>query len=186
MFNRNELKRLVEIEAEKDFFTAGNINRCFRNLDLIKENSFDEEIVFAGMLLHSIGFSQHLKFNQDLIKTSENLSKKFLIKSLFPKQKTDAVIYCIQESGLNGKPKTPEAVLVHDSNLLDEASVIGFIKDSVLFNLRKIPLTKFLEEQKTKSFLLKESFFSEKAKSLSEKKISLLDYLIEDLKNEIR
>lgn len=185
MFNRNELKRLVEKEA-KDFYTLGHINRCFKNLESIKENSFDEETVFASILLHSIGFTQTLKFNQDLTETSKNLGKKFLIASHFPKEKVDSVFYCIQESGIKGKPKTIEAILVHDSNLLDEISSIGLIKESILFYQKKIPLKQFLEEQKTKSFLLKEAFFSEKAKEIAEQKISFFNSFVHSLESELK
>lgn len=185
MFNKTELKRLTEKES-KNFFVPGHINRCFDLLDEIKENSFDEEIVSAGILLHLSGFSMHLKFNQDLIKTSVNLAKKFLISSNFPEEKTDAVIHCIEESGIKGKPKSTEAVLVHDLNMLDEVSSVGIIKDSVLFNLRKIPLRKFLEEQKTKSFLLNEAFFSVKAKNLAEPRTLLFDSFVKSLEKELK
>ncbi len=185
MFNKTELKRLIEKES-KNFFVPGHINRCFDLLEEIKETSFDEEIVFAGILLHLSGFSMHLKFNQDLTKTSLNFAKKFLVSSLFPKEKIDAVLHCIEESDIKGKPKTTEAVLVHDLNMLDEVSSVGIIKDSVLFNLRKIPLNKFLEEQKTKSFLLKEAFFSDKAKNLAKEKTILFDSFVKSLENELK
>ncbi|MFH1663687.1 MAG: hypothetical protein ABH986_02675 [archaeon] len=186
MFDRNELKRLTENQAKKDFFSAGHINRCFDCLELIKENSFDEETVFAGILLHSIGFSQSVKFNQDLIQTSLNLAKKFLVASGFPKEKTDFVLHCIQEAGLKGQPKTIEAILVHEVNLLDEISAVGIVKDSVLFYLKKISLKSFLEEEKTKAFLLKTAFFTEKAKILAEKRMVLLDSFVESLETELK
>ena len=185
MFDRNELKRLVEREA-KDFYTLSHVNRCFLNLELIKENSFDEEIVFAGILLHAVGFSQAIKFNQDLIQTSLNSAKKFLIKANFPKEKTDSVFYCIRESHFRGKPKTIEAVLVHDANLLDEVSAVGIIKESVLFHQKKISLKKFLEEQKTKSFLLNEVFFSGKAKKLAEPRIAFFNFFVEGLEFQLK
>lgn len=186
MFDRNEFKRLVENEIKNDFFVSGHINRCFNNLDLIKEMDFDEEIVYAGILLHSIGFPMSLKFNQDLIQTSLNLAKKFLSRTNFPKEKIDSVFHCIQESHLKGDPKTTEAILVHDLNLLDEISSIGILKDSVLFNLRKISLQKFLEEQKTKSILLKQAFFSDKAKNLAEQKLLLFNSFVLNLEKELK
>ena len=185
MFNRNELKRLVEKEA-KEFYTLGHINRCFNNLELIKEQAFDEDIVNAGILLHLAGFTQATKFNQDLIHTSLNLAKKFLSASHFPKQKIDSVLYCIEESGVKGKPKTFEAILVHDSNLLDEISSVGLIKESILFHQRKIPLKQFLNELKTKSVLLNEAFFSEKAKQLAEPKILFFNSFIQSLESELK
>ncbi len=185
MFSQSELKRLVEKEA-RDFFTLNHINRCFKNLELIKEKEFDEEIVSAGILLHCSGFYQSLKFNQNLIQTSLNLAKKFLTASNFPKEKTDAVLYCVSESGLKGKPKTIEAVLVHDTNLLDELTPAGLIKNSVLFYVNKISLNKFLEQQKTKSFLLKEAFFSFKAKKLAEQKIVFFDSFVEELEKQLK
>ena len=186
MFNRIELKRLVEKEIKGNFFVSKHINNCFTNLDLISENSFDEEIVFAGILLHAVGFPSTLKFNQDLILTSLNLAKNFLKQSFFPENKIDAVLHCIQESSLKGKPKTIEAILVHDLNLLDEISSIGLMKEVVLFNSRKILLKKFLEEQKTKSFLLNEAFFSDKAKTLAKPKISFFSSFVENLEKELK
>jgi len=185
MFNKNELKRLVEKEA-KDFFTLNHINRCFNYLELIKENEFDEETVNAGILLHAVGFSQSTKFNQDLIHTSLNLAKKFLLQAGFPDEKQEQVLYCIKESGLKGKPKTQEAVLVHDVNLLDEISSIGLIKESILFYQKKISLQKFLEQQKTKSILLNQAFFSDKAKKSAEQKILLFNSFIQSLESELK
>jgi len=185
MFGRNELKRLVEKEA-KDFFTLNHINRCFSYLELIKEKEFDEEIVFAGILLHSAGFSQALKFNQDLILTSLNLAKKFLLASGFPKEKTDSVFYCIKESGLKGKPGTAEAILVHDVNLLDEISSAGLIRESVLFYQKKISLNAFFGELKTRSVLLDEAFFSRRAKQLAEPKIVFFRSFIRSFESELK
>ena len=185
MFNKSELKRLVEKEA-KDFYTLNHINRCFNNLELIKETKFDEEIVNAGILLHSIGFTQATKFNQDLVHTSLNLAKKFLSQTGFPAEKKDLVLYCIQESGLKGKPKTIESILVHDSNLLDEISSVGLIKESILFYQKKISLKQFLNELKTKSVLFNEAFFSVKAKQLAEPKIVFFNSFIQSLESELK
>jgi hypothetical protein len=186
MFNRNELRTLVENEIKGDFFVSGHLKRCFNKIHLIKETEFDEEIVFAGIMLHAIGFPQHLKFNQDLISTSLNLAKRFLQKSSFPKEKIDSVLHCIEESHLKGKPKTPEAILVHDLNLLDEIGALGILKDSLLFKLKKISLQEFLEKQKTKSFLLNEAFIGEKAKKEAEKGISLFNSFVKALEEELK
>lgn len=185
MFNKNELKRLVEKEA-KDFFTLNHINRCFDYLDLIKEKEFDEETVHAGILLHLVGFTQSAKFNQDLIQTSLNLAKKFLIQSGFPAEKQDSVFYCIKESGLKGKPKTIESILVHDANLLDEISAVGLIKESILFHQKKISLKQFLNELKTKSILFNQAFFSAKAKQLAEPKILFFNSFVYSLESELK
>ncbi|PJA21145.1 MAG: hypothetical protein COX63_00380 [Candidatus Diapherotrites archaeon CG_4_10_14_0_2_um_filter_31_5] len=185
MFNKNELKRLVEKES-KDFYTLNHINRCFNYLELIKEKEFDEEIVDAGILLHFIGFSQSTKFNQDLIQTSLNLAKKFLSQAGFPAEKQGSVLYCIEESGLKGKPKSIESILVHDVNLLDEISSIGLVKESVLFNQKKISLKQFLGELKTKSILFNQAFFSVKAKKEAEKGISLFVSFVESLENNLK
>ncbi len=186
MFNRKEFKRLVEKELKTDFFTPGHINRCFENLEEIKKSFFDEEIVFAGLFLHSAGFPMSLKFNQDLVSTSMNLAKKILNEAGFPAEKREKVFHCIQEAGIKGQPKTIEAILVHDANLLDEISAVGLIKEVSLFNSRKILLRKFLEEQKAKSFLLKEAFFSEKAKILAEEKISLFNSFVKSLEKDLK
>jgi len=186
MFDRKEFKRLVEKELKTDFFTPGHINRCFENLEKIKDSFFDEELVFAGIFLHSAGFPMSLKFNQDLVSTSMNLAKKILNESNFPKEKTEAVFHCIQEAGLKGQPKTIEAILVRDVNLLDEISAVGLIKEISVFSSRKISLRKFLEEQKSNSFLLKEAFLTDKAKTLSEEKISLFNSFIESLEKDLK
>ena len=127
-----------------------------------------------------------VKFNQDLISTSLNLGKKILVKSHFPMEKTEQVFYCIKESHLKGNPKTTESILVHDLNLLDEIGSIGIIKDIILFNSRKILFQKFLEEEKTKSFLLKKAFFSEKAKLLAGEKLILFDSFVSALEKELK
>ncbi len=75
---------------------------------------------------------------------------------------------------------------MHDVNLLDEISAAGIIKDSVLFGLRKITLKNFLEQQKTKLFLSKKAFFSDKAKKMSEQKLVLLESFVDSLEEELK
>jgi len=187
MFDTKTLEHLVNAELrEAALFGLSHIERAKKNFDSIKEElKFDEEVASLSLMLHCVGARQWIQFNQDLTATSVNLTKRFLTQANYPSKNFDQIIHCVQESGLSGKPKTIEAMLVHDANMLDEIGAIGILKDSVLFVKQRKTQEQFLDCLRAKSFHLNETFFTEKGRELSEEGIEYYVSFVKILQKEL-
>lgn len=187
MFDKLMLEKLVEKELEGlQFLGLAQIRRVRKNSEEIKKGlHFNEEILELSVMLHNIGAKQWLQFNQDLAQTSLAMAKIFLRKINFSLKEIPLIEHCIQEIGLNGKPKTTEARILHDSVMLDEIGAIGVLKDSFVFSRQKKSVDEIKQFLRAKSFHLKNAFFTEKGEELSREGIEFYVSFVELLEKEL-
>ena len=99
----------------------GNVRK---SIELIgRDLDYNKEIIESAVFLYKCGAQQWLKFRQDFPQTSLALSQTILEKSQFNAKEIEAIMHCIREHGIKGKPSSIEAKILHDADLLEN---IGF------------------------------------------------------------
>lgn len=163
-------------------FGLEHLKKVRENAGLISAGTeFDSEVLEASILLHDLGVQDWMRFRQDHVQTSIALAKKFLGSIDFPKPKTEAVLHCIQEHSFDGKPRTIEAKILHDADLLDNIGAIGILHECYALGLEKTHFREALSYLKKISLTLPSAFFTEKGKTLSREKLSFFQDFVEQL-----
>lgn len=106
-------------------------------LHLAKEAhiSFDDDILHAAVWLHDIGvFEGHRPVDPVQLATWDNVTYACqLIPQLlqawhFPLEKIPAVIDAVTQHAVHCQPSTPEAMLLHDADLLEQLGAVGMMR----------------------------------------------------------
>lgn len=142
---------------------------------------YDEQVLHAACFLHDLGEGE--PHQEAAAKTAE----KFLKKIKFPPEKLPLVKEAILEHIPLGKPKSNEAILLHDADLLDFLGATGITRLSIgaWDWLGKDSLAGILEVFKRFRKLASENLILPKSKQLAGGKISFMDQAIKQLEKEI-
>lgn len=103
-------------------------DHCKRVYELAKKlgKTYDDEVLHAAAFLHDINIGK-----KDHNLKSAAMAVK-IIKNKLPLHKIHEVSEAIINHGMSGRPKSPEAILIHDADLLDYLGAIGFIRLSLM------------------------------------------------------
>ena len=103
---------------------------------LAKHEGADEFIVLAGTWLHDVPLSQGSDYNY---KRNKQIAKTILAQFTLSPQICDAIIECIAAHEGVTTPKTLEAKIVHDADVLEKSGLLGIIRHTwKLVHLQKI------------------------------------------------
>ena len=97
--------------------------------------SFDDDILHAAVWLHDLGvFEGHRPVNPALLASWDNVAyacrviPALLQQWNFPAEKIPAVINAIEQHAAHCQPVTPEAMLLHDADLLEQLGAVGIMR----------------------------------------------------------
>ena len=97
--------------------------------------SFDDDILHAAVWLHDLGvFEGHRPVNPALLASWDNVAyacrviPELLQQWNFPAEKIPAVIDAIEQHAAHCQPVTPEAILLHDADLLEQLGAVGIMR----------------------------------------------------------
>ncbi|HOV15597.1 MAG TPA: HD domain-containing protein [Spirochaetota bacterium] len=167
-------------------FTAGRVasgfSHCHRVYHLAREldvDNYDDEILYAACYLHDtvVGFDGHLK--------SAEKAEQILHEIGFPATKINQVVDAIKSHWPGENPKTVEAKLLHDANLIDSLGAIGIVRLSIgasfwyQYKTLKEVLDLIKDYRKKSSLLI-----FPKSKDIATIKIKFMDQLIEEMDKE--
>ncbi len=154
--------------------------------------SFDDEILHAAVWLHDLGvFEGHRPDSPELLAKWDNVAYACqvlpaLLQSWhFPSEKIPAVIDCIRQHAAPCRPDSPEAILLHDADLLEQLGAVG-----VMRTLCKIGRdTRYDTHGKAVAVLvsalnLPDFLLLPEAKALAEPRIATLQQFIHSLADE--
>ena len=124
-YSRKAIESYVKLRLANrivcDFTHCQRVWKLARKLGTQK---FDEDILHAAAFLHDISLAK------DHEKRSADIAARVLRRYMDP-----ADIYRVQEAIKNhtitGKPKSVEAILIHDADLLDYLGAEGFVRLSL-------------------------------------------------------
>ena len=105
------------------------------NLAQAAQLSFDDDILHAAVWLHDLGvFEGHRPVNPALLANWDNVAyacrviPELLQQWNFPAEKIPAVINAIEQHAAHCQPATPEAILLHDADLLEQLGAVGIMR----------------------------------------------------------
>lgn len=161
---------------------ASGYSHCYRVYHLARELDleFDDDVLYAASFLHDIVVEEPNSYEK-----SAEKAEKILHEIGFPADKISAVVEAIKTHWVNADPKTPEAKLLHDANLMDSLGAIGIVRLSIgaFFwyhkkNLKEVfDLIKEFREYANKLIL-------PKAKEIAKMKIEFMSQLIDEIEKE--
>lgn len=142
---------------------------------------YDDEILHAACFLHDV--SEEEPHQEDAAK----ITGEFLPSINFPKEKISKVKEAILEHVSSGNPKSNEAILLHDADLLDFLGATGIVRLSIgaWDWMEKYSLKEFLEVFKKFRKIAYENLVLEKSKKIAGKKIKFMDEAIKELGEEL-
>ena len=167
-------------------FTAGRIasgfSHCHRVYHLARElsGSYDDDILYAACYLHDLDISE------DGSAVSAEKAEHILQEIGFHATKINFVVEAIKTHWPDGKrPEIPEAILLHDANLIDSLGAIGVIRlaigASYWYQYKTLKqVLDLIKEFREKARLL----ILPKSKELAEIKIKFMDSIIKELEEE--
>lgn len=154
--------------------------------------SFDDDILHAAVWLHDLGvFEGHRPVNPTLLASWDNVAYAcrvipgLLQQWNFPAEKISAVINAIEQHTAHCQPTIPEAVLLHDADLLEQLGAVGIMRALCKVGRDTRYAThgsavKVLEKAlELPAFLLLPA-----AQSLAEQRINLLHHFLSSLADE--
>ena len=185
------MKQKIENFAEEKLGNevAAGIDHFSRDFDIAKklaelENiDYDEEILHAACFLHDLFDESEEEHNI----VAAKIAGEFLLSINFPNEKIEKVQEVIREHLPNGKPKSKEAILLHDADLIDFLGAIGIVRLSIgaWDWMGKSSLKEFIGVFEKFRKNCYENLVLDKSKELAEKKIKFMDLAIKELKEEL-
>jgi len=154
--------------------------------------AYDDDILHAAVWLHDLGvFEGHRPVDPDALSKWDNVAyacemiPALLTSWRFPAEKIPAVIDAIRQHVANGRPATPEAILLHDADLLELLGAIGIMRalSKVGRDTRYTThgsVVKVLES----ALQLPDQLLLPAAKLIAEQKVSVLQMFLTALTNE--
>lgn len=154
--------------------------------------AYDDDILHAAVWLHDLGvFEGHRPVDPDALSKWDNVAyacemiPALLTSWRFPAEKIPAVIDAIRQHVVNGRPATPEAILLHDADLLELLGAVGIMRalSKVGRDTRYTThgsVVKVLES----ALQLPDQLLLPAAKLIAEQKVSVLQMFLTALTNE--
>lgn len=154
--------------------------------------AYDDDILHAAVWLHDLGvFEGHRPVDPDALSKWNNVAyacemiPALLTSWRFPAEKIPAVIDAIRQHVANGRPATPEAILLHDADLLELLGAVGIMRalSKVGRDTRYTThgsVVKVLES----ALQLPDQLVLPAAKLIAEQKVSVLQMFLTALTNE--
>ena len=154
--------------------------------------AYDDDILHAAVWLHDLGvFDGHRPVDPDALSKWDNVAyacemiPALLTSWRFPAEKIPAVIDAIRQHVANGRPATPEAILLHDADLLELLGAVGIMRalSKVGRDTRYTThgsVVKVLES----ALQLPDQLLLPAAKLIAEQKVSVLQMFLTALTNE--
>lgn len=162
-----------------------HFQRIFKSAKKILEFeglNYDAKVLHAACYLHDIGEGDRHQ------EKSANQAAIFLRKIFFPLEKIEKVRHAVLEHIPEGKPKSNDAIALHDADLLDFLGATGVTRLSYATSgwFKKITLRdtlSILKQYRRKAF---ENLVLDTSKRLAEEKIRFMDLAIETLEKELK
>lgn len=154
--------------------------------------AYDDDILHAAVWLHDLGvFEGHRPVDPDALSKWDNVAyacemiPALLTSWRFPAEKIPAVIDAIRQHVANSRPGTPEAILLHDADLLELLGAVGIMRalSKVGRDTRYTThgsVVKVLES----ALQLLDQLLLPAAKLIAEQKVSVLQMFLTALTNE--
>ena len=154
--------------------------------------AYDDDILHAAVWLHDLGvFEGHRPVDPDALSKWDNVAyacemiPALLTSWRFPAEKIPAVIDAIRQHVVNGRPATPEAILLHDADLLELLGAVGIMRalSKVGRDTRYTThgsVVKVIES----ALQLPDQLLLPAAKLIAEQKVSVLQMFLTALTNE--
>ena len=154
--------------------------------------AYDDDILHAAVWLHDLWvFEGHRPVDPDALPKWDNVAyacemiPALLTSWRFPAEKIPAVIDAIRQHVANGRPATPEAILLHDADLLELLGAVGIMRalSKVGRDTRYTThgsVVKVLES----ALQLPDQLLLPAAKLIAEQKVSVLQMFLTALTNE--
>lgn len=177
---REEIKKFVAKELDGE--VAAGIDHFERVYEIAKRLGldYDDEILYTACFMHDLGENPHQV-------SASKIAGKFLEESGFSKEKIATVQEAILEHIPTGKPKSNEAILLHDADLLDFLGATGITRLSIgaWDWMGKKSLAEFLAVFKNFRKTAYEGLVLDRSKELAEPKIKFMDESIAALEKEL-
>ena len=162
-----------------------HFQRIFKSAKKIleyEELSHDIEVLHAACYLHDI------EEGEDHQVKSAKRATEFLRKISFPSEKIEKVRHAILEHTPVGKPKSNEAIALHDADLLDFLGATGVTRLSYSTTgwFGKVALRDTLGILRRYRKKASENLVLHTSKRLAEEKIKFMDLAIKTLEKELR
>lgn len=175
-------------EKLKDEVAAG-IDHFRRDYEIAKKLAeledlkYDDEILHAACFLHDLYDDSGEEHNI----SAQRIAKPFLKEIGFPNNKIETVKEAIREHLTSGNPKSNEAILLHDADLIDFLGATGIVRLSIgawdwmgKTSLAEfIPIFEKFRKDCTENLILNAS------KEMVKDKVDFMDKAIEELKKEL-
>ena len=154
--------------------------------------SFDDDILHAAAWLHDLGvFEGHRPVNPTLLASWDNVAyacrviPELLQQWNFPAEKIPAVINAIEQHATHCKPATPEAMLLHDADLLEQLGAVGIMRTLCKVGRDTRYATHgFAVKVLEKALELPAFLLLPAAQSMAEQRINLLHHFLSSLADE--
>jgi uncharacterized protein len=180
-YSKSEIESYVKKQTFSDPICG--FDHCKRVYEAAKKlgRNYDDEVLHAACFLHDIkalAKDHHLRSAD----TAEALTKDKL-----PLHKVLEVREAIKNHGIEGKPKSPEAILLHDADLLDYLGAVGTVRLLMAAKewygkqgiYESIKLIKNLKDRISKALILNQS------KSRAADLLNTMDIFIAELEEEL-
>ena len=149
---RNFINEIKKIALEYDWKIAfggksyGN-KHLFRVVKIAKELAkiykADIDVVTISAWLHDIGLAKDIKNHE---KEGAKLAREILRRLGFDETFIEKVAHCIEAHEGKIKPKTLEAKIVHDADVLDKCGPLGIIRHTWKLSQQGLPVEKIITE----------------------------------------
>lgn len=206
---QDELKRKVKdhlrgYTACHDYYHALRVlNNAIKISAKIK---CDHDVLFAGALLHDVGYKNHEKDDKNHYKYSMRLAKRWLVEVGFSKEKIPSVLEAIRlhdnfHWDINGeKTKHLETKVIQDADRIDALGAIGIARIVYYHGEKGYPIYNPDQVKKTKKVWLNHSVINqierdpikkwqnlnfEYSKILSKERYNFLNLFLKTIKQEI-
>ena len=194
---REQLIDLIELEA-RPVFKIGHQPRLYALTQAIAAqfdipHSYDDDVVFAAAYLHDLGvFIGHRPEDPEELATWDHVEYTCaqtpgILRSVgFSEEKIEHVVACIREHQAKDEPRTLEAALLRDADILEQLGTIGVMRTVAkvgsdtrfhTFTDARRALGRALEE-------LPPQLLLRASKGLAARKIALLHTFLEALDEE--
>ncbi len=162
---------------------AAGIDHFKRVYEIAKqlELEYDDEILHAACFLHDV--CEDEPHQED----ASRIASEFLSKIGFSKENISKVQESIIEHTPEGKPKSNEAILLHDADLLDFLGATGIVRLAIgaWDWMEKESLKEFVDVYKNFRKTAYEGLVLDRSKKIAKQKIKFMDEAISELEKEL-
>jgi len=141
---------------------------------------YDKDVLHAACFLHDIEMGdEHHKASAE--------HAKGVLKGKLPPHKLHAVEHAILHHVLEGKPKSVEAILVHDADLLDYLGIVGMIRLALAARewYGKEDMSDILRMIKGFRKLIADKLLLKQSRAKAAERLAMMDIAIAELEKEV-